>query len=905
MEFVDNGELFEHISSKGGLEEEEAIKYFRQILSAVGYCHSFNICHRDLKPENILLTKNLDIKIADFGMAALHQSPDHKLKTSCGSPHYAAPELIRGVTYRGDKVDIWSMGVILYATLAGRLPFDVEGSGKDWLSPLLNKIRKGAYEMAPEFSPDAANLIWRILQVNPRDRINLSQIWKHPLIRKYDYLDDLGGGSPLSPAVKNCGRPVLRRSDISKELLRHLRSMWHQLSEQELMDSLLSEEYVLFQTTHYTSLERFPLLTSLRPNDQKLFYSLLLKYRDEQLENYTPDLGYSTSDYHHVRPLTMTKTYSTRHFPQPKQKGHGRQVSRFTVISNVAETEQSYDPFKASRPQHLDSVRGPDRPRITIHRAQSNLTENEGLAESTSMKIQQLSRTSVSGNSGSNRGKRPKYVPPRVCGSRSSLASSTRSRQSAPYVRAAVGHKRGVSFSHIRKPSGSSNKISSSNFPAAVERHSNHTEVTDDDSSVLRPLAETPASTRYIRSRKAQLMASQSLIPGSNPARYSHLWTEDVRQLSSSLAKDCDEAFNRSSVISTTIPPSGNTTPLSYLQQSQVVSSRLSSLPQITPSKKSKHSSLDDRPLPAPPAGSESAKIELLEARKQAERRKASSSDESPGYLDRMVSHIDRLIQPPSPLNSRTDRRTVSAPVDAKHATSSRPLPSIDEARKEDSPHWDIDFEQFGDRHFQSEVKNSRIASAPEARVLYKSNPKNRYPGIGSNVKPTIRLVQPSSPLSPVKVPAPLTIRKKSSQGGPPTLSSSSDKGSYVNRHRKSAFELNQPYNMGSRLDITPDLGRIDEDQANDDFTNDSTSGTIVKKKSTWFRRNSKIEEEHDWTMSIGGGNTLPSQSSINNTVRPPVETPLPFLPKKKFSFGRLFKKRNSQIDMSVDGKCR
>lgn len=246
LEYVDNGELFEHITAKGRLGEEEAIRYFRQILSAVGYCHSFNICHRDLKPENILLTKDGEIKIADFGMAALHQSPDHKLKTSCGSPHYAAPELIRGSTYRGEKVDVWSLGVILYAALAGRLPFDVEGTGKkDWLAPLLAKIRKGSYEMAPEFSKDAVELIWRILQVNPRDRIDLNQIWRHPLLRKYDYLDDLKGGFyPQSPSVRDCGRPVLRRSDINKELLRNLRSLWHKLSEQQLMDKLLSEEYV-------------------------------------------------------------------------------------------------------------------------------------------------------------------------------------------------------------------------------------------------------------------------------------------------------------------------------------------------------------------------------------------------------------------------------------------------------------------------------------------------------------------------------------------------------------------------------------------------------------------------------------------------------------------------------------
>jgi serine/threonine-protein kinase HSL1 (negative regulator of Swe1 kinase) len=243
LEYADNGELFEHITRNGRLQEEEAIKFFRQILSAVGCCHAFNICHRDLKPENILLTKDLEIKIADFGMAALHQSPDHKLKTSCGSPHYAAPELIKGSMYRGDKVDIWSMGVILYATLAGRLPFDVEGCGKDWLGPLLGKIKKGTYHMDEAFSPEAANLIWRILQVNPRDRISLSQIWRHPLIRKYDYLDNLGNGaSPISPSMKHSAHPVTRRSEISKELLRHLRSLWHQFNEEQLIDALLSDK---------------------------------------------------------------------------------------------------------------------------------------------------------------------------------------------------------------------------------------------------------------------------------------------------------------------------------------------------------------------------------------------------------------------------------------------------------------------------------------------------------------------------------------------------------------------------------------------------------------------------------------------------------------------------------------
>ncbi len=243
LEYVDNGELFDHISSRGRLDEVTAIRYFRQILSAVGYCHSFNICHRDLKPENILLTKGDQIKIADFGMAALHQSPDHKLKTSCGSPHYAAPELIRGSMYRGDLTDIWSLGVILYASLAGRLPFDVGGAGPEWLAPLLQLIKKGQYEMSPVFSNEASSLIRKMLTVDPKERITLKQIWRHPLLRKYDYLDDLGHGNyPHSPNVKDCGRPVLRRSDIDIELFRHLRSMWHTFSEQQLMDTLLSEQ---------------------------------------------------------------------------------------------------------------------------------------------------------------------------------------------------------------------------------------------------------------------------------------------------------------------------------------------------------------------------------------------------------------------------------------------------------------------------------------------------------------------------------------------------------------------------------------------------------------------------------------------------------------------------------------
>lgn len=242
LEYVDQGELFEYIAARGRLSEEEAIKFFRQMLSAVGHCHSLNICHRDLKPENILMTSDGSIKIADFGMAALHQSPGYKLRTSCGSPHYAAPELIKGDKYRGDKTDIWSLGVILFAMLAGRLPFDVDGSaGQDWMHILLNRIKNGQYKMADHFSRPVRDLIQKLLQVNPQNRITMELLWKHPLVRKYDYVDQYDGGLYPSPILNDCGRPVARRKDIDTELMRHLRSMWHTLTEEQLVNALLSE----------------------------------------------------------------------------------------------------------------------------------------------------------------------------------------------------------------------------------------------------------------------------------------------------------------------------------------------------------------------------------------------------------------------------------------------------------------------------------------------------------------------------------------------------------------------------------------------------------------------------------------------------------------------------------------
>lgn len=608
------------------------------------------------------------------------------------------------------------------------------------------------------------------------------------------------------------------------------------------------------------------------------------------MENYTPDLASSTSDYHHVRPLALTKTYSTCHFPQSKSKSknHARQGSRFTVISNAADTERSYDPFKASRPQHLDAVRPADRATITIHRNR----ESDCKEDNFTTRQRYTSQASVVSGSERERGRPRKLFLPKPYASRSSLASSTRSRGSAR-VRATVGNRYGVSFSHLRKPSpsGGPHIVTSANSKAlpAVGRHSNHTEVTDDGGDTLRPIGEISASARYTRSRKPESAAFQP-VPGSptaKPKRSSQVWTEDVRQLSSSLAKDCDEAFNRSTVVPSSEP-------------SQKVKAGSSSLADTN--RRPKRSSLDTRPLPAPPSRTDSVEIELLEARKQAELRKVSG-DVSPSYLDRMVSHIDRLIQPSESAKHYPDRRTASAPpVEKKYLASECLLPSIHETGGEDgSPHRTSEKTTGRQRH--SQVKSSRTASAPEPRFAYKSHADDRFSRPGTYERDTIRVINPSSPISPVKPPAPPTIRKKGKVGQPPLMSGGLGYKDPIDGYRSYASGSRKSRRTDSKLDVPRDMGRTYGEYDNDDqFSHDNSSGTIVRRPSNWFKRSSKGSEE-DFKQSTRA-ETSQSQHSSRNGSSPHFETNIPILPKQKgFSLRRLFKKRDSKPDMTASSK--
>ncbi|XP_067225406.1 serine/threonine-protein kinase BRSK2 [Chanodichthys erythropterus] len=173
LEHVSGGELFDYLVKKGRLTPKEARKFFRQIISALDFCHSHSICHRDLKPENLLLDEKNNIRIADFGMASL-QVGDSLLETSCGSPHYACPEVIRGEKYDGRRADVWSCGVILFALLVGALPFD-----HDNLRQLLEKVKSGVFHMPHFIPPDCQALLRGMIEVNPEKRLTLEAIQKH------------------------------------------------------------------------------------------------------------------------------------------------------------------------------------------------------------------------------------------------------------------------------------------------------------------------------------------------------------------------------------------------------------------------------------------------------------------------------------------------------------------------------------------------------------------------------------------------------------------------------------------------------------------------------------------------------------------------------------------------------
>jgi len=259
LELISGGELFDYLVRKGRLTSREARQFFKQIVSAVHFCHHHNVCHRDLKPENLLLDEKNNIKVADFGMASL-QPCGNLLETSCGSPHYACPEVIRGEKYDGRRADVWSCGVILFALLVGALPFD-----DDNLRNLLEKVKRGNFTIPHFVPPDAQNLLRGMIEVNPERRLTLQQVLSHRWMMALSSSSSLvspskgsllGEQTRVSTMAMSVCDKLTCDEDADPDVIASMVSLGCFRDKNKLLNNLLSKEQNTEKVVYYMLLKR-------------------------------------------------------------------------------------------------------------------------------------------------------------------------------------------------------------------------------------------------------------------------------------------------------------------------------------------------------------------------------------------------------------------------------------------------------------------------------------------------------------------------------------------------------------------------------------------------------------------------------------------------------------------------
>ena len=180
MEYCEGGELFNYIVKKKRLTEDESSYFFFQLINGIEYIHSKGIAHRDLKPENLLISKNKILKIIDFGLSNFYDG-QKRLQTPCGSPCYASPEMVKGKKYDGFNIDIWAIGVILFAMLCGYLPFEDDENDTD---VLFNEIIRNKIDYPYFLSDLSLDILQRILVSDPLKRITIEEIKDHKFYLK-------------------------------------------------------------------------------------------------------------------------------------------------------------------------------------------------------------------------------------------------------------------------------------------------------------------------------------------------------------------------------------------------------------------------------------------------------------------------------------------------------------------------------------------------------------------------------------------------------------------------------------------------------------------------------------------------------------------------------------------------
>jgi serine/threonine-protein kinase HSL1, negative regulator of Swe1 kinase len=760
MEYVEGGELFKYIVDNVCLEEMEAVRIFRQIMSAVSYCHNFELCHRDIKPENILLDHMGNVKLADFGMATREHHGG--LVTSCGSPHYAPPEIALGHPYIGSQVDIWSCGVVLFVMLAGYLPFGGRSKNYD-IQYVLQEIVTSPPDWPAEMTDEARDLIDRMLDKEPTSRITSEGIWCHPLITLYDriaknpdYAPYWSSGPPAVLTAADCG-DSLQKKDIDMDILNSLCTLWHSIDQEEMICALVDP----------------------KPTYQKIIYRNLLKFRTEQEENYQgSNVELSGSDYHHVhrKPLQRIATKadllgdqkrSASRFsialPQPKKSRSQcsiavakRSSSKITIkepsssrrSSQRSEaTNRSYDPFRASHtPPPIPKV---DHATITVLSGSSSSrfaksSKSIFVRHPTIARLQRESTLITQGslpsfardNEGNIKTLRRSTIMRQD--STSSWASTRMSSHSVKQFHASSSVKKGVIFVHSRR--------SSSVQQLPPPRPRNPTPLTIQQRYVKDSLPpsdfDTPTNEFASNPPSSFQDLPQLQIRKERPLsvkkdRNSMLWEERTRQVSIELSNLCDEVFQG------TLPGTDIWDAEQECEKQKDFARKSIDLPSL---RSTGFNSIQTSSgiFPVQPKLREIYAADTYRELARVKERLQKGADAlGSDELQGLIEHIDRLMngnQARQDVSSQDGRRIASAP-DPRSSNHN----ALSPVKEED------EYSRFG------WIDRSRHVSSPV---------KGRHGGFEqSSTRPpstTIRLVNDDS--REKLFPRPLTIRKKASE---------------------------------------------------------------------------------------------------------------------------------------------
>ncbi|KAM9717722.1 serine/threonine-protein kinase MARK2 isoform 2-T2 [Menidia menidia] len=329
MEYASGGEVFDYLVAHGRMKEKEARAKFRQIVSAVQYCHQKCIVHRDLKAENLLLDADMNIKIADFGFSN-EFTLGNKLDTFCGSPPYAAPELFQGKKYDGPEVDVWSLGVILYTLVSGSLPFDGQN-----LKELRERVLRGKYRIPFYMSTDCENLLKKFLILNPSKRGSLEQIMRDRWMNVGYEEEELKPYIEPQPDYKDP-----RRTDIMLQM---------GYCQEEIQDSLVNQKYNEVMATY-----------------------LLLDYRNSELEEgcIKPRLGSDVSNINAPSPShKVQRSVSSNQKPQNRRATD--QGSSYSKRGGQADNRSAVDESGRKSSSGSSTTKVPASPLVPSDRKKS------------------------------------------------------------------------------------------------------------------------------------------------------------------------------------------------------------------------------------------------------------------------------------------------------------------------------------------------------------------------------------------------------------------------------------------------------------------------------------------------------------------------------------------------------